>query len=180
MVTQSLWMGLSVSRFKIRHLVLMGVSGCGKSTVGKELAVRTGIRYIDGDSLHPVENVGRMQRGLALTDADRRPWLDLCGTALGQGHKGIILGCSALRRTYRDVLRNKSGHQDLLFVHLTGDSALLHERLVSRQDHYMPPTLLKSQLDTLEPPDKDENTLTIGIELPIAKQVDAIIDRLLV
>lgn len=149
------------------HLVVMGVSGCGKSSVGAALSSRLAIPYADGDDLHPAENVDRMRQGKPLTDQDRWPWLDHCGRALADAQDGLILGCSALRRVYRDRLRSASGMPDLFFIHLTGSHALLHKRMSARQGHYMPASLLQSQLDTLEPPGPDENAVAIDIDQSI-------------
>lgn len=142
----------------------MGVSGCGKSSVGARLAARTGLPYLDGDDLHPTENIERMRRGIPLGDADRWPWLERCGQALAAAPDGMILGCSALRRSYRDRLRQSSGMPDLFFVHLAGSHALLDRRLSARRGHYMPASLLDSQFDALEPPRNDENAVTIDID----------------
>lgn len=145
-------------------MVLMGVAGCGKSSVGAALAARTGLPYRDGDDLHSTESIALMRAGTPLTDADRWPWLDRCGQALADSPRGLILGCSALRRAYRDRLRRCADMPDLLFVHLAGDEALLARRMAVRQGHYMPTVLLQSQLATLEPPDRDERALTVGID----------------
>ena len=167
-----------MSRSDPLHLVLMGVAGCGKSSVGAELSARTGIPYMDGDDLHSAANVAKMRRGTPLTDADRWPWLERCGQALGRHPRGLILGCSALRRAYRDVLRQNSGLPDLLFVHLDGSEELLHRRMGERQSHYMPLTLLQSQLATLERPSGDENAITVDIEKPVADIAALILRRL--
>ena len=148
--------------FKI--FVVMGVSGCGKSTVGRLLAAGLEVAYLEGDELHPPENVVRMAAGIALTDADRQPWLQALGerlaTARSQG-LGLVLSCSALRRSYRDILRG--GVADICFVHLQGERSLLVQRMVARSGHYMPASLLDSQLATLEPPDADEQALSFDI-----------------
>lgn len=150
-----------------RHLVLMGVSGSGKSSVGAMLSRITGLPYRDGDDLHPARNVEKMRSGEALTDDDRWPWLDLCGQALRDATGGLILGCSALRRVYRDRLRASAGLPGLAFVHLTGPEPLLRARMSARQGHYMPPALLQSQLRTLEPPAVDEHAITVSIDQPL-------------
>ncbi|MFD1881963.1 gluconokinase [Paracoccus pacificus] len=158
-----------------RHIVVMGVSGSGKSSVGLALSQRIGLRYRDGDDLHPARNVEKMRNGQPLTDDDRWPWLDLCGQALRDASEGLILGCSALRRVYRDRLRHTSGHADLAFVYLTGPESLLQSRMQARTAHYMPPALLQSQLQTLEVPDGDENAITISIDQPVMAMVDQIV-----
>lgn len=146
-------------------VVVMGVSGCGKSTLGQALAEALGVPYIEGDDLHPPHNVALMAAGTPLTDADRAGWLDRIGERLAQAHDtGAVVTCSALRRLYRDRLRSAS--PGLRLVHLHGDPALLAERIGQRTGHYMPPTLLPSQLRTLEPPDPDEGATTLDIALP--------------
>lgn len=146
-------------------IVVMGVSGCGKSTLGQALAQALGVPYIEGDALHPPRNVARMAAGTPLTDADRAGWLDAIGERLAQaGDQGAVVACSALRRIYRDRLRAAS--PGLRLVHLHGDPALLAERIGQRTGHYMPPALLPSQLQTLEPPDPDEAAITLNIAQP--------------
>lgn len=167
-----------MSRFEPSHMVLMGVASCGKSSVGAELSERIEVPYQDGDDLHSIASVAKMREGTPLTDADRWPWLERCGQALAARPRGLILGCSALRRSYRDRLRGCSGRPDLLFVHLSGDQVLLHRRMGERQGHYMPLTLLRSQLTTLELPDKDENALTVDIDRPVPDIVSAIVRHL--
>lgn len=148
------------------RLIIMGVSGCGKSTVGQRLAQRIGVPFLEGDALHPPRNVALMAAGTPLTDADRAGWLDAIAdrlSALGH-HEGLVVSCSALKRAYRDRLR--AATPDLQFVHLHGTRALLAARLRERQGHYMPPALLDSQLDTLEIPSADEAVLTLDIAEP--------------
>src|SRR5690349_19934606 len=131
-------------------LIVMGVSGCGKSTVGGLLAERLGWPFRDGDSFHPPENVEKMRSGVPLTDEDRWPWLDAIAAWIDErrraGEHGIV-ACSALRRAYR--VRLRAGHDDVRFVFLDGDRALIEARLKARKGHYMPPSLLDSQLATL-------------------------------
>ena len=146
-------------------IVVMGVSGCGKSTLGLALAEALGVPYIEGDALHPPRNVALMAAGTPLTDADRAGWLDVIGERLAQaGDQGAVVTCSALRRIYRDRLRAAS--PGLRLVHLHGDPALLAERIGQRTGHYMPPALLPSQLQTLEPPGPDEAAITLDIAQP--------------
>lgn len=168
-------MGRSVSRFNARHIVIAGVSGSGKSTVGQALSDLSGLPYQDADDLHPVANVDKMRSGQPLTDTDRWPWLDVCANALRTAPSGMILGCSALRRVYRDRMRETSGVADLVFVHLSGTSDLLHKRISERTGHYMPPSLLATQLQTLEPLDADENGLTIDIDQSVDDIIQAIL-----
>lgn len=142
----------------------MGVSGCGKSTVGRLLAARLGVNFVEGDSLHSERNVAKMASGVPLTDADRHGWLQAVAEQLNNPTAsacGVVASCSALRRRYRDQLR--AGVPDLRFVFLHGDAALLAERMKARSGHYMPPALLRSQLDTLEPPGDDEAPIRLDI-----------------
>lgn len=145
------------------RVVVMGVSGCGKSTVGALLAARLGVPFIDGDSLHPPANLALMAAGTPLTDEDRWPWLRAVGAALASAPHGAVVACSALRRGYRDVLRQSA--PGAFHVHLDGPRALLERRLTARSGHFMPATLLDSQLATLEHLDPDEAGVTLGLEL---------------
>lgn len=145
----------------------MGVSGCGKSSVGTALTGLLDLPYRDGDDLHPFRNIRKMRAGEALDDADRWPWLDRCGEALKKAPGGLILGCSALRRCYRDRLRETSGLPGLRFIHLRGDPDVLQTRMTARQGHFMPSTLLRSQFATLEAPGLDENALTVSANRPL-------------
>lgn len=145
------------------RLVVMGVSGCGKSTVGSLLGTRTGIPFIEGDTLHPPRNVALMAAGTPLTDEDRAGWLDDIASRFSalEADASLIISCSALKRIYRDRLR--AACPDLRFIHLYGDKSLLEHRLQFRTGHYMPPSLLTSQLQTLEPPGSDEAAITLDI-----------------
>jgi gluconokinase len=146
------------------HLVVMGVSGTGKTTIGTLLAQRLGYDYIEGDTLHPAANVARMAAGIALTDADRQPWLELVRDAMSaaaaRGHSTVV-ACSALRRAYRDVLRGAEGR--VRFVHLVVPPDELAHRMANRPGHFMPASLLESQLATLEPLGADED----GVAVPV-------------
>lgn len=148
-------------------VVVMGVSGCGKTTVGQLLAEALGVDYVEGDALHPPANVARMAAGIPLTDADRHGWLQAVAQRLsqaaGQG-LGVVVSCSALKRAYRDQLREAAPGLRLLFLH--GDAGLIGDRLAARQGHYMPVSLLQSQLDTLEPPAPDERPIALPITQP--------------
>jgi carbohydrate kinase (thermoresistant glucokinase family) len=148
----------------------MGVCGCGKTTVGQALAARLGLRYVEGDRLHPPANVARMAAGTPLTDADRQGWLQAVGAELARGD-GVLATCSALKRPYRDLLR--AAAPDLRLVHLHGAPELLASRMRSRQGHYMPPSLLASQLQTLEPPSDDEVPIRLDVNAPVAALVEA-------
>jgi gluconokinase len=134
-------------------IVLMGVSGSGKTTVGKLLAQALGAEFAEGDAYHPPQNVEKMRRGIPLEDADRWPWLERLNVEIDRwlaAGKTVVLACSALKQSYRDVLAN--GRPGVRFVHLEGDKELLRRRLNRRQGHYMPASLLDSQLAALEPP----------------------------
>lgn len=131
-------------------IVVMGVSGCGKSSVGSRLAEDLGRAFLEGDSLHPAANVRKMRMGTPLDDEDRRPWLDALGRRLGE-NRNVVVSCSALKRAYRDRLRSLAGGP-MSFVFLQGDRALLAARMAARQHEYMPLSLLDSQLATLELP----------------------------
>ena len=144
------------------HVVVMGVSGCGKTTVGRLLAQHLGVPYIEGDELHPPRNVKRMASGIPLTDEDRAGWLEAVGAELAGRPGGAVASCSALRRRYRDKLRQVV--PGLSFVHLHGSRELLAQRLAQRKGHYMPASLLESQLQTLEPPVPDEHALLLDID----------------
>ena len=130
------------------RLVVMGVSGCGKSTVGHAIAQQLGLAMVDGDDLHAPESVVRMRAGQPLTDADRWPWLDRVGQRLATSEAGLVIACSALRRSYRDRIRQHAGTVRFLF--LDGPHDLIAQRLQQRRGHYMPATLLDSQFSTLE------------------------------
>jgi gluconokinase len=159
----------------ILRLVIMGVSGCGKSTVGAALAARLGLAYRDGDDLHPAANVEKMRAGQPLGDADRWPWLDRVATVL-KDEAPVIIGCSALRRAYRDRIRSGAGGP-VRFVHLSGQRDLIAARMATRADHYMPLSLLDSQFATLEPPGPDE-ALTVDIDQPLPTLIDSILRSL--
>jgi gluconokinase len=150
------------------RIIIMGVSGCGKSSVGAGLSQRLGIPYRDGDDLHPAANVEKMRAGHPLNDDDRWPWLDRVAAVLA-ADAPVIVGCSALRRAYRDRLRAGAGGP-VQFVHLAGSRELLAKRMSARTGHYMPLSLLDTQLAALEPPSPDE-ALTIDID----QTLDAII-----
>ncbi len=153
-------------------MIVMGVSGCGKSTTARALANALPATFLDADDFHPPANVERMRAGTALTDAERAPWLDALATRLAEArasNETVVLACSALKRSYRDALRG--GAPALTLVHLTGRPALLAERITARPGHYMPPSLLASQLATLETPADDERAIT----LDVAAATDALV-----
>lgn len=144
----------------ISRFVMMGVSGCGKSSIGAGFAAACGLRFTDGDHLHPPANIAKMSAGEALNDADRAPWLDLVGAELAGGDR--VIACSALKRTYRDQIRDRAG-APVMFLFLKGDRDTLLSRMAARPGHFMPVSLLDSQLATLEPPLADELHLTQDI-----------------
>ncbi|WP_304616316.1 gluconokinase [Paracoccus sp. (in: a-proteobacteria)] len=150
------------------RVVIMGVSGTGKTSLGTGLSQMLGIPYLDGDDLHPEANVAKMAAGIPLTDEDRWPWLDLVAQTLN-ARAPVIVGCSALRRAYRDRLRAGAGGR-VHFLHLTGPREVIAARMQARQGHYMPPALLDSQFATLEPPGRDE-AVPLDITLPLADLV---------
>lgn len=150
-------------------VVVMGVAGSGKSTIGVVLATRLGVPFQEGDLLHPEENVRKMAAGIPLGDADRWPWLERCKAwieervTLGEGG---VLACSALKRSYRDFLSGGVGSA-LRIVFLEADAEVLVERMEHRPGHYMPPSLLQSQLNTLEVPDASEHPIIVNSGMPI-------------
>ena len=155
-------------------IVLMGVAGCGKSSVGVALGKVLALPYRDGDDLHPPENIAKMARGEPLTDADRWPWLALVGQSLrGPG----IVGCSALRRVYRALIDAEAGG-GVVFVHLSGSRAVIEARMRARSGHFMPPALLDSQFATLEVPGLGERAVVVDIDQPLAAVVAEIILKL--
>jgi beta-N-acetylhexosaminidase len=148
----------------------MGVSGCGKTTIGDLVARELGVPFLDGDSLHPVENVAKMAAGTPLTDEDRWPWLATVGGELAKaGDGGMVLACSALRRSYRDAIRKQA--PDTIFLHLHGSKEVLTARTEGRTGHFMPPALLNSQLATLEPLEEDEAGVVVDIAAPVQQVV---------
>ena len=142
------------------RLIVMGVSGCGKTTFGSELARRLNVPFIEGDALHPAPNIQKMSAGIPLEDDDRWPWLDAVGGALAR-QPSAIASCSALKRVYRDRLRQAAG-RPLLFVCLALPRAELERRMSQRKGHFMPPSLLDSQLATLELPTDERDALVVG------------------
>ena len=161
------------------HLVVMGVAGCGKSTVAKALQERLGWIVAEGDDYHPASNIAKMSSGIPLSDEDRWPWLDtIAAWTAEQDRAGLptIVTCSALRRVYRDRLRAAPGRT--VFVHLTGTPELLTARMPARTDHFMPPTLLPSQLATLEPLQADEEAIVIDIDRSIDEIAEVAISQL--
>lgn len=154
------------------HIVVMGVSGSGKSTTGGALAEVLGWRFIEGDSFHPRANVEKMAAGTPLTDADRAPWLQALAAEFARNEaagESSVMGCSALKRSYRDILR--SGAPRVRFLHVHGTRAILEERLAHREGHFFPARLLDSQLATLEMLGPDEDGVVVDMALPVEEQV---------
>ncbi|WP_311215454.1 gluconokinase, GntK/IdnK-type [Arthrobacter sp. WCS2018Hpa-5a] len=147
------------------HIVVMGVAGCGKSTVGAALAERLGAGFLDGDSLHPQANIDKMAAGTPLNDDDRAPWLAEIGRRFPASNSALVIACSALKRSYRDIIR--SADPSVVFVHLHGTRELLNARMTARPGHFMPASLLDSQLATLQPLEDDEAGIVVDIASPV-------------
>lgn len=156
-----------------RPVVVMGVSGTGKSTVGRALADELGLPFVEGDDLHPAANVAKMSAGVPLTDEDRAPWLDVIATHLADP---VVVACSALKRAYRDRLRRVA--PDLALVYLHGSRELLATRMAGRDGHFMPTTLLDSQLATLEEPTPEEDAIPADVVLRPDEIVELVAHRL--
>lgn len=152
--------------------VLMGVAGSGKTSVGEALVEALGWQYIDGDTLHPPSNIAKMEAGIALTDEDRAPWLKLVGERLRDDDGPTAIGCSALKRAYRDIIR-KAASADVCFIHLSGSRALIEDRMRHRTGHFMPVSLLDSQFEALEPP-SGETAITVDISGDLKSIVEQI------
>jgi gluconokinase len=156
----------------------MGVSGSGKSLIGERFARALGVELVEGDAYHSKENVARMAAGIPLTDEDRQAWLAAIAGRLDEARRagvGLVVACSALKRSYRDVLR--AGTHDVQFVYLEGDRSLIADRLAGRRGHFMPSSLLDSQLATLEPPAADEGAWVCDIGEPPDAIVAALVAR---
>lgn len=154
----------------------MGVSGCGKTTVGAELAQQLGRPFGEADEFHSDENVAKMSAGIPLTTEDRLPWLQSLAAWLDEQDGPSVISCSALKREYRDVLR--TARTPVCFVHLTVDQEQVLERVARRADHYMPPELVQSQFDALEPLSDDEAGTTLSGNAPIDQILTEITERL--
>jgi gluconokinase len=160
-------------------LVVMGVSGSGKSTIGEKLAQQLDWSYEDGDRFHPASNVAKMSAGQSLTDEDRWPWLQAIANEIDRVCKAgehAVIACSALKRAYRHIL--VYGREDVRIIYLEGTRDLIASRLALRKGHFMPPGLLASQFGTLEPPDASENPVTVSIDAPIETIIDDIVRQL--
>ncbi|MCA6108405.1 gluconokinase [Bradyrhizobium cenepequi] len=157
----------------------MGVSGSGKSTIGEELAERLSWRFEDGDRFHPASNVEKMSAGQPLTDDDRRPWLQAIADEIDRVCKvgqRMVVACSALKRAYREILLH--GRNDVRVVFLDGSEALIASRLAQRKGHFMPPGLLASQFQTLEPPGPNERPIIVSIDTTVEAIVDDVIRQM--
>ena len=154
-------------------VIIMGVSGCGKSTIGKKLAQKLGCSFLEGDDFHPTENITKMKKGIPLTDQDRLPWLkkisEKCAHENNIGNN-LVVACSALKKQYRLILNNAHNYE---LVHLFGDLKTIKRRMEER-NHFMPIKLIESQFETLEPPAKEEDAIATEINLPIEALVDKI------
>ena len=160
-------------------LIVMGVSGSGKSTIAARLAERLNWTYEDGDRFHPASNVAKMSAGQPLTDEDRWPWLQAIADEIDrvcQGGGHAVIACSALKRAYRDVLVH--GRSDVRMVFLSGTQSLIADRLARRKGHFMPPGLLDSQFKTLEPPAADESPVMVSIDASVETIVEDIVRQL--
>ena len=159
-------------------LIAMGVSGAGKTRIGELLAERLHCDFTDGDAFHSAANKEKMHQGIPLIDDDRWPWLKTIRAAIEEkqhAHETAVFTCSSLKRAYRDILR--AGDKDVCFVYLKGTREVLQERLSTRTGHFFDPSLLQSQLETLEEPNEDE-AITVSIDLTPEQIVDEVIDRL--
>ena len=155
------------------HIVVMGVSGTGKTSVGEELAEELGCEFVEGDSLHPRRNIEKMENGTPLTDEDRWPWLQAIAEMVAvRDHEGTstVVTCSALKRKYRDILRDAA---PTFFVHLDAPFEVLEARMQQRTKHFMPASLLRSQVDTLEPLDDDE----AGEVVDVSPELDVVVEE---
>ena len=154
----------------------MGVSATGKTVVGERLAARLGLDFLEGDSLHPEANIEKMASGIPLTDEDRWPWLRAIAEMIAEHRKqgrSMVVTCSALRRSYRDVLRSAAPGEDLFFLHLHAPFDVLEKRMAHRTKHFMPTSLLQSQFDTLEPLQDDE----LGAQVDVSPPLDEVLDE---
>ena len=162
---------------QVGRVIVMGVSGCGKTTVGQALAEHFKVPYIEGDALHPLQNVEKMRSGTPLVDDDRWPWLAQIGKQLAQrssGRGGAVAACSALKKVYRDHLRASAGH-DLRFVFLKCSKQALKARMAARIGHFMPASLLASQLATLEDPGGEAGTITVDGDRPHERIIEDVV-----
>ena len=161
-----------------RAIVVMGVAGSGKTSVGERLAAHYGCPFRDADEFHPAANIAKMSVGIALNDDDRWPWLDAIAAAIRDAApNGIVVACSALKRVYRERISERAA-RPVTFVFLDGSLATLRQRIGGRRGHFMPPSLLDSQLATLERPSPDEDAVRVSIDAPLKRVVAAAIAAL--
>lgn len=166
-----------VSRLENNFVLVMGVAGTGKTEIARRLAMALDGSFLEADTLHSPENVASMSRGIALTDADRWPWLQaVCDAAIEQEVRPVVIACSALKRSYRDFIRERLGPVTLL--HLTGSATLISERLKNRRGHFATLSLHESQMRTLEPPAEDEQPILLDISRTPEAIVDFALDTL--
>ena len=156
--------------------VVMGVAGCGKTTIGEKLAVAMNAAFLDGDAFHPAENIAKMSRGEPLTDNDRWPWLERFAHAIAEKPGTVVGGCSSLKRAYRQHITQAAG-EAVRFIYLEGSRDLIASRMSARTCHFMPTSLLDSQFETLEVPGRDENAITVNIDRSEEEIVRAILAK---
>ena len=160
-----------------RLFVLMGVAGCGKSTIGAAVAEALDCIYMDGDDFHPQSNIEKMSKGIALTDEDRRPWLKNVATRLAALKGTALAGCSALKKDYRNCIAEHAG-EPVQFIFLNGSRELILKRMSDREGHFMPVSLLDSQFATLQIPDETENAISVDIDASLSQVVSSIADHI--
>lgn len=161
-------------------IIVMGVTGCGKSSLGREIARSLDAPFLEGDEFHPKANIAKMSAGIPLTDEDRAGWLDLLAQEIGQRAQtgsSVVMSCSALKKKYRTQLNDASG-QDILYVFMDGPKEVIASRLARRKGHYMPPSLLDSQLEALDPPGDDEHVIRVDLRKTIAEMLSNVMDDL--
>ncbi|MCJ8299160.1 MAG: gluconokinase [Pseudomonadales bacterium] len=161
------------------YIIVMGVAGSGKSTIGKNLAGFLDVDFLEGDDYHTAENVSLMSAGVPLNDDNRAPWLTILNQTMSQRvaqQQGFVLACSALKKTYRQQLINNI--DNLKFVYLKGSRAEIHSRMAARENHFMSLSLIDSQFEALEEPDQEENLITVSINNPVQQVVDQIAQTL--
>ena len=166
-----------VSNIVPRLMVVMGVAGCGKSTIAQCLALKLGAVYLDGDDYHPESSISKMSRGIALTDEDRWPWLNNFSKAISEEDGYVVGACSSLRNVYREFI-TAAAKEPVLFIYLDGTKELISQRLSVRENHFMPDSLLDSQFKTLEPPDRDELAITVDISGSTQQIIQLITEKL--
>ena len=162
---------------QIRLHVVMGVAGCGKTTIGEKLAQQLGGTFLDGDAYHPKSNIEKMSRGDPLTDEDRWPWLEIFGREIASRSGLVVGGCSSLKRSYRDFITQAAG-EPVLFIYLDGSRELIADRMAHREGHFMPTSLLDSQFATLQVPADDECAISVDISTTTDDIVANLVKRL--